>query len=118
MLTSVATPSTPDSPHSGTPSVNPPNSPNIVTPKTIECPKTAYYAVKKFDSTRLSRDLRADFIRQVVDEIISNLEGETDEPMTITLENNACNARVFSKQTMGIIKQNAADLGFETNVFE
>lgn len=38
--------------------------------------------------------------------------------MTITLEINANSSRGFSKQTMGIIKQNAADLGFETNVFE
>jgi hypothetical protein len=90
-----------------------PIAPDIATVK-----KTEYYASKKFDSTRLSRDLKADFIRQVIEEIVANLEGEVDEPLEITLDIKASNQRGFSQSTIRVISENAKTLGFDTSEFE
>lgn len=93
------------------------HAPFIVAP-TAYVKKTEYYASKKFDSSRLSRDLKADFIRQVIEEIVANLEGEVDEPLEITLDIKASNQRGFSQSTMRVISENAKTLGFDTSEFE
>jgi hypothetical protein len=80
--------------------------------------KTEYYASKTFDSSRISRDLNTNFIRQIVEEIIANLESEVDEPIRITLDIKACNQLGFSPNTMRAISENAKTLGFDTSEFE
>lgn len=96
---------------------NGPSTPLRVPPIPPVC-KTEYYASKKFDSSRLSRDLKAEFIRQVIEEIVANLEGEVDEPLEITLDIKASSQRGFSQTTMRVISENAKVLGFDTSEFE
>ncbi len=90
----------------------------FVVPKAPPVKVTEYYASKKIDSARLSRELKAEFIRQVVEEIVANLEGEVDEPIEITLDIKASNQRGFSQSTVRVITENARVLGFDTSEFE
>ena len=107
-------------PFGGTPDI-PNTKTSLEQPKQVQdsiVEKTEYYASKKFDSSRLSRDLKAEFIRQVIEEIVANLEGDTDEPLEITLDIKASNQHGFTQSTMRVISENAKTLGFDTSEFE
>ena len=119
--TPTQTPNVPNPPQttSSTPSTST-NTPFIVPRDPVQplVKKTEYYASKNFDSSRISRDLNSNFIRQIVEEIIANLESEVDEPIRISLDIKASNQRGFSPNTIRAISENAKTLGFDTSEFE
>jgi hypothetical protein len=87
-------------------------------PPVTQVKKTSYYASKRIESSSMTRALKADFIRQVLEEIIVNLEEDVDEPVEITLDIKASNARGFSQSTLRTISENAKILGFDTSEFD
>ena len=71
-----------------------------------------FYACKHIDVANFTKEMKADFIRQISEEILANLIRDTNR-IDIRFEIDASSSRGFSKETVRTVDENATVIGLD-----